>query len=111
MGEIVHVSTSSHWYDKSGNPCFDADLRVARKQYLLASITTILREKAKQALVSYQIESAILASLTLPAIDGESYMDRAKRIAKDAAEGASRAAEIGTAVHRVIEEYARKLQR
>lgn len=107
--ELVQVSTSSHWYDREAKPCFDSGLREARKvwgtdaeQY--GSITSILREKAKPALMSWMKEQAILSALTLPRKDGESYQDFAKRVVKDSEEESSKAAQFGTLVHAMFED-------
>jgi hypothetical protein len=102
MGEIVGVGTGARWYDHAGKIVQGATLREARKELLMASITSILREKAKPNLVSWQIEQGILAALTLPRLDGESSDDYARRVAKDAQEQAGNAADLGTLVHDAI---------
>ncbi|HPU86654.1 MAG TPA: hypothetical protein PLE60_15100 [Candidatus Latescibacteria bacterium] len=107
MGEIVSVSTAAHWYAPDGNPNHGATLREARKELLLGSITSIIRTMAKPVLEAWKIEQAIISALTLPRIKGESYTDLAKRIAKDAQDEAGKAADLGSAVHAAIEQYAK----
>lgn len=91
---------SDRWYDPvTGEVRQDADLRVARKEKLVPSVTSVLKIKDKPALDSWKRQEAILASLTLPRIPGESEQDFAKRVIVDMDATSSSAAKIGTALH------------
>lgn len=108
---------SEHWYDSSGEPCYtqitksgknkgkerNTTLRDARKLNLVPSVTTILGVQAKPFLVTWQIEQALLAALTLPRLNKESddaFMIRARIDSKTVAK---ESADIGTAIHDDIE--------
>jgi hypothetical protein len=90
---------SEHWYSQDGTSRHDADLRVARKEKLFPSVTSILQVKSKPALDAWKRQEAILASLTLPRLPGESEQDFAKRVIVDMDATSSSAAKIGTAIH------------
>lgn len=108
-----HPSDSGHWYHRDGTPCYEIEgkggklrpttLRDARKLHLLPSVTSIIRLAAAPGLVNWQIEQAILASLTLPRVDGETDEQFIARVRKDAAEQALRARERGTEIHAVVQ--------
>jgi len=70
-------SKDSHWYTPEGEPCYSimgkttgrprpVDIRDARANGYLPSVTTILRTLHKEALVNWMIEQAVLACLTTP---------------------------------------------
>lgn len=104
---------SSHWYDRSGKPCYQqrtlkgglraTDLRDAKKLDLLPSVTTVLSVLAKPALTTWMVQQGIMAALTLPRVDGESETDLLARILADSREQAKAAAEEGTRVHDACE--------
>lgn len=95
-----------HWYcPKSGDSRHGADLRQARKEGLYPSVTTILSCKAKPGLENWKIQEAILASLTLPRLDGEDGEAFAARVLADYKSTASKAAGIGTMIHDWAENY------
>ena len=110
-----HVSESGHWYHRDGTPCYEIEgkggkmrpttLRDARKLGLVPSVTSIIRLAAAPGLVNWQIEQAILASLTLPRVDGETDEQFIARVRKDAAEQALKARERGTQIHAWIQEH------
>lgn len=113
----VRPSESSHWYHKSGEPCYEvpkADgkgmtpttLRHARKLNLLPSVTTILRILDKPALTAWKIEQAVLAVLTTPRINGEPddvFAKRVLSIDKEQDKERDAAAQLGTDIHSAIE--------
>ena len=108
---LVKTQQSSHWYDAQGNPCYEvpyADpskgmrkttLGDARKLNLYPSVTSILSVIHKPALDAWKTEQGILAALTDEQGKDESLDDFAKRVAQEASEVASKAADFGTAVH------------
>ena len=110
-----HVSESGHWYHRDGTPCYEIEgkggkmrpttLRDARKLGLVPSVTSIIRLAAAPGLVNWQIEQAILASLTLPRVEGETDEQFIARVRKDAAEQALKARERGTQIHAWIQEH------
>ena len=110
----THPSEASHWYDKNGLPAYtiigkngkerNTTLRDARTMGLVPSVTQIIRESAKPGLDNWKIDQAILASLTLPRIDGESEPEYISRIKNDAKQQAIKAAERGTQVHAWIQQ-------
>lgn len=110
-----HAAESGHWYHRDGSPCYEIEgkngkmrpttLRDARKLHLLPSVTSIIRLAAAPGLVNWQIDQAILASLTLPRIDGETDEQFVARVKKDAAEQALRARERGTLIHAWVQRW------
>lgn len=99
---------SEHWYDRRGNPAYqtngrDTTLRDARKLSLVPSVTTVTACIDKPALTNWLIDQAILASLTLPRIDGESDEAWLARIKVDGRAQAKTAAEEGSRIHDAIE--------
>ncbi len=117
MSALVQTNQPSHWYYPSGESCYEVPmaskkgqmrpttLADAKKMGLLPSVTTIMRLLDKPALTSWRIEQAVLASLTLPAIAGESMDDRARRIIRDADDQVEKAATVGHLCHAAIEQY------
>ena len=61
---------TGHWYDRAGKPCYQqttakgalrgTDLRDARKQGLVPSVTTVLSVLAKPALETWKVKQGIL---------------------------------------------------
>ena len=122
--QIAKPDTASHWYlvdDKTGVKSFHSvpysgkrgqngetrktTLRDARKVGAFPSVTNVLGILHKDFLEAYKINQAILASLTLPRIEGELDHDFAKRVVKDAKEHAASAARLGSRVHEVGEQF------
>lgn len=108
---------STHWYTRKGEPMHTVidrkgnerptDLRDARKLDLLPSVTNVLGVIAKDALVQWKLENAVLSALTLPRAPGESLDSFAVRVAEDAKSRVGTAAEFGTAFHAGAERVAR----
>lgn len=101
----MHYYSSSgeprHFEGKGGKP---TTLREFRKNPdWRPGVTTIQKVWAKPGLVQWQIQQAILSSLTLPRIDGENDTDFAKRVAKDATDESKKAMDKGTQIHDAIE--------
>lgn len=104
---------AEHWYSRSGEPCYEqvtqkgglraTDLRDARKQGLIPSVTTVLAVVAKHQLEVWKINQGIMAALTLPRGDDEPEDVYLKRIMADSKQQAKDAAEEGTRIHDQIE--------
>lgn len=106
-----------HYYRPDGTPAYTiigkngkeraTTVRDAREHGLLPSVTTICSVVAKPGLVSWQIDTAILAALTATRRDGEPDADFIARIKREAKEQSFKAAEAGTTVHGQIERHYR----
>lgn len=104
-----------HWYDRGGLPAYevakkDGGMRAttladARKLGLQPSVTTVLQVIDKPQLTNWKIDQAILASLTLPRIDGEAERDYLARIKSDSGQQVKDAADEGTRIHNAIEDH------
>jgi len=121
--QIARPDSASHWYitkdDKveafhevpyagkrgAAGEKRPTTLRDARKVGAVPSVTNILSIFHKEHLTAYKINQAILASLTLPRIDGESEDDFAKRVFEDSKEHAASAARLGSRLHEVAAQY------
>jgi hypothetical protein len=101
---------SAHYYLKTGENCHGT-LREARKAGAFPSVTTIINLLNKPGLINWQLQKAVLSSLTLPRLDGESDTDFAKRVVHDMGIETSAAAEKGTAVHALAEQVMAKQPR
>lgn len=110
----TRASESGHWYKPDGTPVYEvlradgkgmraATLADARKQGLYPGVTSIIKCAAAPALVDWMIDQAILASLTLPRIDGESNDALMARIRVDAGEQAKKARDKGTEIHAAVQ--------
>lgn len=104
MTQLYKSSESSHWYRPNGEPAYDADLRQARKENLLPSVTTILRAAARPALENWKMTQCVLSALTLPRLPGEAEEDFALRVVADSNREASDAAAWGTKMHSICEQ-------
>lgn len=93
---------SAHYYLKTGENCHGT-LREARKVGAFPSVTTKLNALNKPGLIYWQLQKAVLSSLTLPRLDGESDTDFAKRVVDDMGIETAAAAEKGSAVHVLAE--------
>lgn len=104
----------SHWYDiatgapryqvpnKSTGGMRDTTLRDARQLGLVPSVTTILQEANKPALINWMIDQALMAALTLPRNEGESLDDFIGRAKEDSKQQAINAAARGTEIHNAL---------
>lgn len=81
----------------------NTNLTDARRLSLCPSVTGVISVKSAPFLVQYQVEQAVIASLTLPRIPGESDQDFAERALEDSKNGVRKAGEFGTKVHHGIE--------
>ena len=109
---------AGHWYDKDGNPQYtiigangkerDTTLRDARKLDLLPSVSTILRVAAAPGLDLWKQQQVLKAAVTVPRLDGEPEADWFSRIMQTSKETSAEAADRGTAMHNVIEDFFNK---
>lgn len=109
---------SSHWYkheDGLWKPCFEVPKASgkgmkkpnrddAQALGLAPSVTTILGVINKPDLNNYIRRQTIMAALTLPRIPGEDEGSFAKRVIEDSEQHGLAARELGTRIHKCIEE-------
>ena len=87
---------SGHWYTKDGEPMYEivgsngkiraTTLRDAKKIGLVPSVTTIIGQLNKPALIGWAQKQVLLSALTLPRLpneDEESYIERILQDSKD----------------------------
>ncbi len=105
----IKFDKSSHWYNcRNGEPKaqHDADLRVARKEFLYPSVTNIDKAVFKnEFLDNWKLEQIVLAAVEHPKQpheDAESYSNRLYQLSLDKPRDA---ADFGTKIHDAIEGY------
>jgi hypothetical protein len=114
---LVSRESASHWYHPDGTPIHEVEradgkgtrptsLRDARKLGLYPSVTNILGVLAKPGLDAWKQEQAILAALTLPRRNNEPLDDFARRVVADMTQQVRDAADLGSAIHAAVENYA-----
>jgi hypothetical protein len=106
---------SSHWYKADGTPLHhikDAKgddrpttLRDAKKLMLIPSVTNILGVLSKEALTTWKINQAIIACLANPKQADEPDDAYCRRIQSTSMEQVFDAADLGSAIHKSIENY------
>jgi len=110
---LIQRTAAAHWYTQEGKPFHEVmkkdgtgmrrtTLADARKVNAYPSVTGILNVMAKPGLEAWKQEQAILASLTLPRIDGETEDAFAARVVTDMDAHAKQAAEFGTRIHDAV---------
>jgi hypothetical protein len=99
---LVKEDLSSHWYARDGKPRHDANLRHARKELLLPSVTTVLKVWPKPQLDMWKIEQAIVSALTLPRLPDEQDDAFARRVVEDMGQEVKQAAKEGTNLHELL---------
>jgi len=103
---MIKFNESCHWYDKLGQPQHDADLRVARKQLLHASVTTIDKAEFKnEFLEKWKLNQYAIAAADNPRQAHESAEDYANRLYELSNQYSEKASLFGKAVHAAIEDY------
>ena len=103
-----------HWYTQDGAPQHwitgkngkerATDLRDARKLNLAPSVTTIIKGAAAPQLTNWLVNQAYMQALTTPARDGETLDQYIKRCKAAEAAELERTADIGSAIHKAIED-------
>lgn len=110
------MADSSHYYDLEGNAVFEVPNKSkggmrrttvadARKMGLLPSCTTILKVLANPQLERWKFQQIITASLTLPREAEETEEAYFSRIIEDAFKQVDDAADLGTRIHKAIEDH------
>lgn len=93
-----------HWYDRNGTPRYDADMRTARKEGLLPSVTSIDKVIASPGLESYKLKQMFDAAQLIQR-NGESDKDYYQKVKRQADRHSRDAAKLGTVIHHLIERY------
>ena len=103
-----------HWYSRSGKACHtirkgvvvrDTTLRDARALNLVPSVSEVLSIIAKPGLERWKEEQVLMASQTLPKVDGEDEATYLARIRSDSRRQAQEAANEGTRIHASVEKW------
>lgn len=104
---IIKFDTSCHWYDKQGNPMHDADLRVARKKGLYASVTSIDKDSFPNPFLErWKMEQLVKACVENPRMPHEVEVeDYAQRVYDISNSKGRNAAEFGKEIHDAVEKY------
>jgi len=113
-----HESESGHYYTKLGEPAYkiigkngnkrNTNVKDARELGLVPSVTTIIGQLAKPGLDRWKSEQLLLAALTLPRHDNEAESDWLERVMADSRSTGKEAAERGTRMHGVLENFYRR---
>lgn len=102
----IKFDNSSHWYSVDGEPMHDADLRVARKNGLYGSVTSIDKDSFTNAFLErWKMEQLIQACVDnqrMPHEDVEQYAQRIYDISNNKARAA---AEFGKEIHDAMDNY------
>lgn len=107
--QLYTPNQAAHYYTLGGLPRHTnsngkpTTLRDARKENLLPSVTTIMKIMAKPQVEAWEIEQAILASVTLPRKPDEAADAFAGRIVADMDRVCEHARQFGDALHNGIE--------
>lgn len=111
--------SGSHWYQLDGKPCHtvptkdgegtrNTTIRDARKMGLLPSVTNIIGILDKPQLTRWKMRETAKAALNVPPPQGEEPLERfADRAIEHAMSQVSEAADLGSRIHTVIENFVR----
>lgn len=103
---MIKFQTGCHWYSRGGEAQHDADLRVARKEFLYPSVTTIDKDTFKNDFLDkWKMNELAAAAATTFKQAHESEEDYAQRIYEASLEKARIASEFGKEIHDAIEHY------
>lgn len=103
---LIKFSEAAHWYGQDGSAQYDADLRVARKELLYPSVTTIDKAWfANTFLEMWKMDQLVLACVNNPRQPHESPEEYAQRLYELSNSKARVAADFGTLVHKMVDEY------
>lgn len=103
---VVKRSEGSHWYEKGGAPKHEADLRVARKELLYPSVTTIDKAVFKNEFLEKWMQDQILiAAGDSPRQPHENGKQYAQRIYDLSMEKSRNAMDFGKKIHDACEHY------
>lgn len=114
---LIRQEAAGHYYYPNGKPCYEVEnkskpgemrpttLRDAKKYKLRPSVTTITKMLAKGNLERYHVSEAVKAVLANPQESWEdepTYINRIDHLRKQDSQDA---ADLGTAIHKCIEQY------
>ncbi len=106
MPQLIRRGESSHWYTKDGKPKHDADLRVARKEFLYPSVTSVDKAVFKNPfLESWMQDQILIAAGDNPRMPHENAKQYAQRIYDISMEKSRAAMEFGTKIHDACEKH------
>ena len=106
MAPLINYGETSHWYTRDGSPKHDADLRVARKQLLYPSTTTVDKAVFRNPFLEKWFQEQILiAAGENPKQPHETGKDYAQRVYDLAMEYTRNAAMFGNRIHEMVEKY------
>lgn len=108
---------NAHWYAPDATPCYEiigkttgrprpVNIKDAREQGLVPSVTSILQLLAKPGLESWKQEMIVLAIATTPQKPGEpidEFVRRVVQVEKQQDQIGAQARELGTKIHDAIE--------
>ena len=116
-GPLIIPEGGSHWYYRDGRSCYELPMKTrpgemrtptvkdARELDLVPSVTSILGVIHKPALEAWKAQQYVLSALTLPKLPTETQDAFAYRVVRDAQLEGQRAADFGTNIHKMVEEY------
>jgi len=99
------MADNGHYYTLQAEPAHEGGLAQARINKHVPSVTTIMAIINKEGINSYRVRSMLEAALTLPRQRGETDDDFISRLYADADQARSKAAEVGSLFHSVLESY------
>lgn len=106
MANLIRFDGASHWYEKDGKPRHDADLRIARKQGLYASPTSIDKAQfVNDFLNQWKMNELALAACENQRMPHESDDDYANRIYEISLTKSRIASQFGKGIHDACEKY------
>jgi hypothetical protein len=97
------MRNSQHWYTIDGATRHGVDLRVARRERLLPSVTSVLKVWPSEALTRWKQEQVIMSAITTPRLPCEADDAFIARVMTFADEEARAAADVGTRRHDLLE--------
>ena len=95
----IPTCSGAHWYTQAREPRHNANLRQARKENPLPSVTSVIDIVRKYGLETWKIEQGIIGAVTQLAHDGESAEAFAKRVATGMSKDRLRTLNLSTQVH------------
>lgn len=106
MSLIRFGEQSSHWYFPDGKARHDVDLRVARKEILFPSVTSIDKDQfVNPGLDKWKMNELVAACLENPRQPHESPEDYASRVYELSQNKSNIASEFGNEIHDAIDKY------
>jgi hypothetical protein len=103
---VIKFEKTAHWYSKDRKAQHDADLRVARKQLLYPSVTTINKDTFKNDFLDrWKMNELVAAAADNFKQPHESPEDYANRLYELSRSKATDAADFGKRIHKAIEDY------